>query len=211
MILVIIHSYYAVLHHCSFLLAFLTSVYTNVEASSFFLFFFCCRPALLCLLINYSARWWRRRKSESCKKIISAFLQPHIGNLFSSSLYYTYTQIGAHFWAWWSHFYMSLLCLTTFLILSHFISYLSFLCLNLEKNTTSITPHNLVTLASDKSKSTFFRWSNYVNYRNYTRFGRIGAWAIQWRGLRGGTRSRRRPTWWRRLLQPTEKVGVVIF
>ena len=54
MILVIIHSYYAVLHHCSFLLAFLTSVYTNVEASSFFLFFFCCRPALLCLLINYS-------------------------------------------------------------------------------------------------------------------------------------------------------------
>ena len=152
MILVIIHSYYAVLHHCSFLLAFLTSVYTNVEASSFFLFFFCCRPALLCLLINYSARWWRRRKSESCKKIISAFLQPHIGNLFSSSLYYTYPQIGAHFWAWWSHFYMSLLCLTTFLILSHFISYLSFLCLNLEKK---------------------------HHFHHTTQFGNIGIWQKQ--------------------------------
>ena len=48
------------------------------------------------------------------------------------------------------------------------------------------------------------RWSNYVNYRNYSRFGRLGTWAIQWWGLRDGTRSR--PSWWGRLLQQKKKV-----
>ena len=85
------------------------------------------------------------------------------------------------------------------------LSLLCLLFLNTQLHVTTTFGNSLME-ASWKAKAHVFRSSNYVNYRNYSRFGRLGTWAIQWRGLWGGTRSRRRPTWWRRLLQQTEKV-----